>query len=84
MFNNNKNLKFSIKCVKKLKTKYNLLKGYSTNMNYKYIIIIHFHLVIFSIILISSNILARKEHVELTHLPTLKLSQKKMFFVPKT
>jgi hypothetical protein len=63
-------------------------------MNYKYIIIIQLHLVIFSIILISSNkifkiyssslisshilhILARKEHIELTHPPTLKLSQKK-------
>jgi hypothetical protein len=101
MFNNEKNLNFSIKCVKKWKQNINFLKGYSKNMNYKYIIIIHLHLVIFSIILISLNksyklyssslisshmlhILARKEHIELTHLPTLiYLCQKKFYLCQK-
>lgn len=55
MFNNEKNLRFFNKMCKKLKTKYKVFKGLFYNMNYKYIIIIHLHLVIFSIILISSN-----------------------------
>jgi hypothetical protein len=55
MFNKEKNLNFSIKCVKNWKQNITFLKGYSTNITYKYIIIIHLHLVIFSIILISSK-----------------------------